>query len=297
MRHLRYCIGFALVAIIVLLNTSLVFSLATPPSPTGIPIVDQTRTLTTEQTSNLAATIAEERSKSSNQVAIVIIPTLAGDSLEDYSLRLARNWGIGGKDKNNGVLLLVVKEDRKLRIEVGYGLEGALTDARASQIIRNRITPEFKQGKYYEGINGGLEGIIAAIHNEYDPAVNANTKTNLGAIPWESILFGIFIIPIWVSSILARSKSWWAGGAMGGLAGTLIGVMFGFIFIGTITIIVLIVLGLLLDWVVSNNYRQHRSAGRTPSWWAGGTRIGGGSGGFGGFGGGSFGGGGSSGSW
>ncbi|NDA64850.1 MAG: GTP-binding protein, partial [Chitinophagia bacterium] len=143
-----------------------------PPVPTDIPIVDTTGTLTFEQKNSLAASIAESRAKTSNQIAILMIPSLENDSLEEYSIKVAREWGIGTKDKNNGVLIFIAKNDRKIRIEVGYGLEGALTDAKSSQIIRNVITPEFRQDKYFEGLSAGLQSIQLAIQNEFDPALD-----------------------------------------------------------------------------------------------------------------------------
>lgn len=298
MRYAKHYFGLAVICLVVLLKCQIAFGLAIPPVPAERPIVDQTNTLSQQQQSNLAAIIAAERTKSSNQIAILMIPTLDGEALEEYAIKVARQWAVGEKNKNNGVLLLIVKDDRKLRIEVGYGLEGALPDARASQIIRNRITPEFRDGKYYEGINAGLEGIITAIHNEYDSAQVASSPANSPVEDWGSFLFVLLLVPMWLGSILARSKSWWAGGVLGAIAGGGIGILFGFAVLGLGAIFILTILGLLFDWIVSNNYRQRKLSGRSPSWWAGGTRFGGGSSrGFGGFGGGSFGGGGSSGSW
>src|SRR5688572_3847050 len=128
-------------------------ALEVPPKPVDIPIVDQANVLSPEQEQAIAAKIASERSSTGNQIGILTLPSLEGDALEDYSIRVAREWGIGTKERNNGVLLLVAVNDRKLRIEVGYGLEGALTDLRSAQIIRDRITPQFREGKYYEGID------------------------------------------------------------------------------------------------------------------------------------------------
>lgn len=277
-------------------------ALNVPPKPTDIPIVDQANVLSPEQEQALAAKIAQERSATSNQIGILVIKSLEGDALEDYSIRVAREWGIGTKDKNNGVLLLVAIDDRRVRIEVGYGLEGALTDLRSGQIIRDRIVPEFRNGKYYEGINSGTDGIIAAIHNENDPAINSgntDTSQSQSGFPWELIIFGLLFIPSWLGAILARTKSWWAGGVIGGVIGLIVSIFAGFMFVGLMSIIGLTLIGLLFDRTVSRNFRQRRDAGLAPSWWAGGTHLGGGggSGGFGGFGGGSFGGGGSSGSW
>jgi uncharacterized protein len=286
-----------------------VHALDVPLKPKDNPIVDQTNTLTQEQKQSLADTVAKERAATGNQIGVLMIKTLDGDALEDYSLEVARGWGIGQKDRDSGVLLLVVKDDRKLRIEVGYGLEGALTDARSSQIIRNRITPEFKQGKYYEGIQSGVTGIITAVHGEADPNLKAEGQPAgvSNKLPWEAIFWGGIFVPVWLGSILARTKSWWAGGVVGGIAGAIVGFFVGFLFWGIGAIVGLAILGLGFDKLVSANYQKHagKKGSGPPSWWAGGPWIGGGgiggsnssSGGFGGFSGGSFGGGGSSGSW
>lgn len=280
-------------------------ALDVPPAPKDIPVVDHTNTLTAKQKQALASKIAKERGETGNQIAILMIKSLEDESLEEYSIEVARSWGIGQKERNSGVLLFVAKDDRRLRIEVGYGLEGALTDIRSGQIIRDRITPQFKQGKYYEGLDSGLDGIIAAIHNEKDPSLKPEGDNRsaswLKNIPFEALFWGIIFVPIWVGSMLARSKSWWAGGVIGGAVGIVIGLIFGFLFVGMIAIGALAVLGLLLDKAVSSNYQKAvQTKGGPPSWWAGGPWIGGGPGsgsGFGGFSGGSFGGGGSSGSW
>jgi uncharacterized protein len=280
------------------------YALEVPPAPSDIPIVDQTGTLTEEQKQALATKIAKERTETGNQIAVLMVRSLDGEALEDYSLAVARGWRIGQKERNSGVLLLVAKDDHKLRIEVGYGLEGALPDVRASHIIQDRITPQFKQGKFYEGIDSGLDGIVAAIHGEKDPNLNSGSAKPAWTSWIEPVLFGGVFVIIWLGSILARTKSWWAGGVIGGVGGVVVGVVFGFLFVGLVAIPILALLGLLFDKLVSDNYRKAASGNRNrPSWWAGGPWIGGGgiggnsSGGFGGFSGGSFGGGGSSGSW
>jgi len=271
-------------------------ALSVPPRPTDVPIVDQTNTLSDEQKATLAAQIADERTKSGNQIAIVIVPSIENGSIEQYSLDIAREWGIGTAENNNGVLLLVAKNDRLLRIEVGTGLEGALTDAQSGRIIRDDIRPLFQQEKYFEGVQAGLTSIVASINGEYVASPTANQDVRL---PWE-LIFGFgFLIFSWLGSILARTKSWWAGGLIGGASGGVIGLLAGSLVFGLIGAAALAAIGLLLDKVVSANYRSHASHGEKPSWWAGGGFLGGGGrgGGFGGFGGGGFGGGGSSGSW
>lgn len=298
MRFFKHFIGLLVVLVLLGLGIRSVSALDIPPVPKDIPVVDQTNTLNDEQKNNLAAKIAEERNQTGNQIAILMIPSLNGDALEDYSLKVARGWGIGEKGKDNGVLLLVVKNDRKVRIEVGYGLEGPLPDARASRIIRDRIIPNFRDNKFYEGIDSGLQGIIMAIHNENDASLKNDTTSNPKNLNWENWIWLLFFAPIWLGSLFARSRSWWAGGVVGGVIGIILSFVFGFLFVGLVSIAFLAPLGLLLDFLVSKNYHTRKAQGLAPSWWAGGSSFGGsGSGGFGGFGGGSFGGGGSSGSW
>lgn len=278
-------------------------ALEVPKAPTlDVPIVDQTGTLTAGQIQQLADTIATSRKEKSYQIGILIIPTLGNDEyLEGYSLKVARGWGIGEKDTSNGVLLLIVKDDRKLRIEVGRGLEGDLTDVRANRIIRNVITPKFKEGKYFEGISEGVNSIQLAVAAKPDPAAAKTTESvDWGAVVSTAVFIGIAVLS-WLGAVLGRSKSWWAGGVIGAVAGLVLMVIFGFAIWAIIGFIGLIFGGLGFDYLVSKNYKAHAADHTNPAWWAGGT-WGGGGGGWGGssgggFGGGGFSGGGSSGSW
>ena len=120
--------------------------------PLDRPIVDQTGTLDTAAIDQIADAIAKSRTERDYQIGVLMVGSLSGDSLEEYSIRVAREWGIGDAQKHNGVLLLIAKDDRRVRIEVGKGLEGDLTDARAGRIIRNTITPKFRQNDYAGGI-------------------------------------------------------------------------------------------------------------------------------------------------
>ena len=196
-------------------------ALDVPKAPTlDVPIVDQTGTLTAGQIQQLADKIAASRKEKSYQIGILILPTLGNDEyLEGYSLKVARDWGIGEKDTSNGVLLLIVKDDRKLRIEVGRGLEGDLTDVRANRIIRNVITPKFKEGKYFEGISDGVNSIQLAVAAKPDPAAAKTTESvDWGAIVSTAVFIGIAVLS-WLGAVLGRSKSWWAGGVIGAVAG------------------------------------------------------------------------------
>lgn len=131
-------------------------------------VTDKAALLSAQEKAELTNIIKEYEKGTSNQVAIAIIKTLEGDPLEDYSIRLAEKWKIGSKDNDNGVIILIVKDDRKIRIEVGYGLEGVLPDGLCGAIIRKEIVPAFKAGKYFEGIKSGLGGVIKATKGEYE---------------------------------------------------------------------------------------------------------------------------------
>ena len=156
-------------------------------------MTDETGTLTPAQLKFLNTKLSNEDKSTSNQIIVYMISGLDGESLEDVSIRLAEKNKIGKKENNNGVLMLIVKDDRKIRIEVGYGLEGALTDALSSQIIRNDITPEFKSGNYYGGIDKGVDAIIQAIKGEYVADEKPGSGNNLcyGLPIFVMIIFGI----------------------------------------------------------------------------------------------------------
>ena len=137
---------------------------APPLAPTdGGYIVDQTDTLSSNEIAELNQQISTYRKSGKAEIGVLIISKLDNTYLEEASLATARSWGIGQSGKNNGVLLFVVKDERRLRIEVGKGLEGELTDAQSGRIIRQWITPEFKQGNYFGGIKRGLEGIAGSL--------------------------------------------------------------------------------------------------------------------------------------
>lgn len=137
-------------------------------------VIDLTNTISSSTKSELNETLRKHEVETSNQIQVLIIPSLEGEVLEDYSFKVANTWKLGQKNKNNGVLLLIVKNDRKLRIEVGSGLEGALTDVYSSRIIRNHITPEFKKGNFDEGLKIGINKIISTIKGEFKPSKDEN---------------------------------------------------------------------------------------------------------------------------
>lgn len=194
-------------------------------------VTDETGTLNANQITQLNNKLVSFNRTTSNQVLVYLIPSLNGESLEDYSIRLTEKNKIGKKDKNNGVLVLIVKDDRKIRIEVGYGLEGVLTDAMSSKIIRNDFTPQFKSGKYYEGIDKGIDAIISVTKGEYTADKNQNdmnAECCFGMPIFVMLIFGIIFIFIFTSIIrsmfgVGRSvysgKSGWGSGWGGGFGG------------------------------------------------------------------------------
>ena len=142
--------------------------LAQPPVPElKSYVTDLTSTLTGDELNQLNSRLKAFEDTTSNQLVVLVIPALDDYPIEYYSMDVAEKNKVGSKKHDNGIILLIVKNDKKLRIEVGYGLEGVLPDAMANSIIRNVIVPHFRQNDYYSGISSGVEAIIAATAGEY----------------------------------------------------------------------------------------------------------------------------------
>ncbi|MFC1890645.1 TPM domain-containing protein, partial [Thermodesulfobacteriota bacterium] len=162
-------------------------------------INDYAGLLTPRQTSSLEQTLALHERKTTNQIILLTIPSLEGEDLEGFSIRVAEAWKPGVKGKDNGVILVVARDDGRARIEVGYGLEGALTDAQSSQIMRNGIIPHFKAGDYYSGIAVGLGTIVQAIEGEFQAAPGRSPvggRRAAGPKSLAQMLFFLFFIII-----------------------------------------------------------------------------------------------------
>lgn len=132
-------------------------------------VTDETGTLTASQIDELRIILKNFEDSTSNQVVVYIISSLKGNPIEMLAYDIAEKNGIGQKGRNNGVLLLIAMNEKQLRIEVGYGLEGALPDALCGRIIDNEIKPEFRNGNYFEGISKGIQAIMSATKGEYEP--------------------------------------------------------------------------------------------------------------------------------
>jgi uncharacterized protein len=249
----------------------------------------------------LEAKLTQLQKDTTAQVAVVTVKSLEGDTIEDYAVRLFEKWGIGQKDKNNGVLFLVALDDRKMRIEVGYGLEPVITDGRAGRIRDNDVLPSFKKGDYEGGIVAGVNSIEDYIRKGTPPApLEDNPVQNLFG-NWLAAFIVMTIITVYLMGFMARSKSIWLGGIWGAIAGVVIGLTVGGLAALIVVPVIFAGLGLGTDYLLSKNYQKQVSAGKSTQWhrtWGGGFGGGsGGGGGFGGFGGGMSGGGGASGGW
>ena len=221
---------------------------------------DFTNTLTPDQRQALENKLVAFNDSTSTQIAVVIIPSLNGNDISDFNVKLGRAWGVGGKEFNNGVVLLIAKGDRKLNIATGYGVEGALPDITSKHIIDDVIRPDFKGDDYYRGIEEGTDAIIQAIKGEYTAPKSYGNKGSGGGGKFIFIIIAIILFLVFSGGKGGGGSFMSRRGAMPFILGSLLG-----------------------------------GGGRGGGGWSGGG--GGSSGGFGGFGGGSFGGGGASGSW
>ncbi len=251
-------------------------------------VTDLAGVLTPEQVAGLESKLQELEATDSTQVAVLVIPGLEGEYLEDYSIRVAEAWKLGQKGRDNGAILLVAMQDRAIRIETGYGLEEKLTDARSGQIIRNDIIPRFRQGDFYGGIEAGVTGIIQTVRGVYQAAPQSERRASRKSGGIFNTLIVLLFPLLWILSATGK----WGGGIIGAGAGILL----PYTLISHSLPIMLAggVVGGLLGIFMGALVRAGAKSGRGGGGF-GGPFIPGGGGGFGGFGGGGFGGGGFSG--
>lgn len=238
-------------------------------------VTDLTATLSAEQVSALENKLAAFEAEQGSQIAVLIIPSTQPEDIAQFGIRVADAWKIGRKNVDDGVILIVAKDDRKLRLEVGYGLEGAIPDAIAKRVIAETITPYFKNGDFSGGIDAGvtqLMQLMQLIEGESLPAPVKEPDGQLDEGIFMFILFGGLIAGFVLSAMLGRVM----GGMLAGLgSGVVVALLFGLGFAA-------VMVGLMVFFIVGV---QHRGG---TGWTSGG-----GGGGFGG----GFGGGGASGSW
>ncbi|PPQ43966.1 TPM domain-containing protein [Rhodopseudomonas palustris] len=272
------------------------------PALTGR-VVDQTGTLSADAVARLDQKLKAFEARKGSQIAVLIVPTTQPEAIEQFSIRVAEAWKIGRKKVDDGAILLVAKNDRKLRIEVGYGLEGALPDVTAKRIIDEIITPKFKTGDFDGGIEAGVDRMIGVIDGEPLPtpqpqhewaAPESMDELTGWAIP---LLFGTLVLNGFLKAALGRV-------AASGLTGIIVGavaMLFGLVwYIALVAGFAAFLLALVIDLFGGPTISSGRRGGSGGTWtggssgssWSSGSSDSGFSGG-----GGSFGGGGASGSW
>ena len=193
------------IALLVLIAPCALADTLPVPALTGR-VVDQAGILNSSEESRLTTKLRDLETKTSIQLVVVTLPSLRSQPIEDWGLALGRTWGIGQKGKDNGALLIVAPNDRELRIEVGYGLEGTLPDATADAIIRNVIVPRFKAGNMAGGISDGVNAIVAVLTGAGEEFVPSQREVVGQALSeWAPVLFvGLFIILIIVGQFRRR---------------------------------------------------------------------------------------------
>jgi uncharacterized protein len=271
-------------------------------------VVDQTGTLRSDDVASLTQTLKNFEARKGSQIAVLIVPTTDGEAIEQFSLRVAEAWKIGRKRVDDGALLVIAKNDRHLRIEVGYGIEGALTDATTKRIIDEDITPKFKAGDFAGGISTGVERMIKVIDGEKLPAPAPPQWHGPNPLDYIDpfnpfVLVLLFFGGAFLRSILGRLIGSIAnGGIIGLLAWLAVGSLAASILAG----VVIFAISMLAESFASAGPPVRGRGGYSGGGWSGGSSGGSWSGGSsgsssdsGGFsgGGGSFGGGGASGSW
>ncbi|MDD5274356.1 MAG: YgcG family protein [Methylovulum sp.] len=245
-------------------------------------VTDLTATLSAEQVAALENKLAAFEAKKGSQIAVLIVPSTQPKDIAEFGIEVADLWQAGRKGVDDGVILIVAKDDRKLRLEVGYGLEGVIPDAVAKRVIAETITPYFKADDYAGGIDAGVTQVMSLIEGEPLPAPSESSGERQGEGGFMFILIGGLIVGFVLSAIIGRAM----GGMLAGLGSGVVAVL-----VLGLTFSVAIFIGLMVFFIVGV-----RSAGGRG--WSNGGGFGGSSGGgsWGG-GGGRFGGGGASGSW
>jgi uncharacterized protein len=267
-------------------------------------VVDQTGTLSASDIASLNDRLKDLEARKGAQVAVLIVPTTGEEAIEQFSIRVAEAWKIGRKKIDDGALLVVAKNDRRLRIEVGYGLEGALSDIVTHRIIDEDITPKFKAGDFAGGISAGVDRMIRVINGEQLPAPEPPHWQAPNAFDFANpvLIFAVVIGAGVLRAILGRLLGSIAtGGIVGVFAWMVAGSLAAGVLLGLFAFVVAIIFGGLNFGGPVVGSGPYRRSGGYPGGWPGGGNWSGGSGssnggGFSG-GGGSFGGGGASGSW
>lgn len=206
-------------------------------------VIDQTATLTADQRARLDAKLAAFEAGKGAQIAVLMVASVAPETIEQYALRVVESWKLGRHGVDDGALLLVAKQDRKLRIEVGYGLEGALNDATAKRIVSETISPRFKDGDFYGGIDDGIEAMIKVVGGE--PLPPPKTAAPAAGVDLETLIFVGFVLVFVVGGMLrALLGRLLAAGVIGTLAGIIAALLVSSLLLGVLAGVVAFVVAL-----------------------------------------------------
>jgi uncharacterized protein len=261
-------------------------------------VIDLTGTLSGGAVNRIETELADFEAKKGSQIAVLIVPSTKPEEIEQYGIRVAEQWKLGRKGIDDGAILLVAKDDRRVRIEVGYGLEGALSDAISNRIIDETITPHFKLGDYDAGVEEGVKQMISVADGESLPAPDRRWEHKSGV--GNLLAFGLVLVVVGSGVLRAIFGRLFGSLATGGLAGGIVWLISHLMTLGVGAGVVAFLFAMLLGsgrgWSAgSGGWRGGFGGGIGGGSFGGGRGFGGG-GGFSG-GGGGFGGGGASGSW
>lgn len=217
---MRLSFSLRFIFFLLLLATSFtVYAQRAVPAHNAVWVHDEANVLSASAKGQMEALLQAHRDSTSTQIAVLIVPSLEGEDIDGYAVRVFEEWKLGQKGKDNGVLFLIAMQERQMRIEVGYGLEGVLTDALSSRINRNEVAPYFREGNYEAGIQAGVVAIIKAVAGEYkndNPAPRKRGKKS----SWSTIIFIILLV-------ILMSRRNRGGGAGGYWTAAMMGSMLG----------------------------------------------------------------------
>ncbi|RQR43944.1 YgcG family protein [Burkholderia sp. Bp9140] len=192
-------------------------------------VTDETGTLTSDQKAGLEQTLKAFEANKGTQISVLVVPTTEPETIEQYSMRVVEQWKLGRKNVDDGALLIIAKNDRTLRIEVGYGLEGVLTDATSNRIINEAIVPRFRNGDFYGGITAGLEGMMRVTSGEQLPPPQRRSRASDGA---GRLLPVLFLLTVMAGGLLRAMLGRLPGAVVtGGVVGVLAWILSGALFV------------------------------------------------------------------
>lgn len=260
---------------------SLLAAAQVPVPPLAGHVTDQTATLTTEQKATLEQTLTAFEARKGSQLAVLMVRTSAPEAIEQYAMRVAEQWKLGRKKVDDGAILVIAKDDRAVRIEVGYGLEGALTDLDSKRIISEAILPRFKQQDFYGGITAGVGQIISVIDGEPLPEPNPRSAVGVGDVRQYTPI--LFVVALAVGGVLRAVMGKVPGAVVtGGVVAAIAWFVAGAVSIALVAGVVALFVTLLGGGMIGRGFGGYYGGGRGGGFGGGGNGFSGGGGGFGG---------------